>query len=221
MTRSAFLRARRPEHKQLRREAILAAARDLAHASGVRTVSLGAVAQTAGLAKSNIQRYFGTREEIYLELLTEEWRQWAQAVSTRLRDTHGTAEAMAALAETIADRPLFCDLLSHASTTLEHNVSVPAARTFKHTLHDLLTAMGAEVARATELTEREGTELVATASALAGTLYRAANPPPVLAQVYAEDPELAASHPAMLPSLVRTLSALAAGLPTLRDKGPR
>ena len=217
MTRSAFLRARRPEHKQQRREAILAAARDLARASGVRNVSLGAVADAVGLAKSNIQRYFGTREEIYLELLTEEWRQWAQAVSARLRDTHGTAEAIAALAETMVDRPLFCDLLSHASTTLEHNVSVPAARTFKHTLHDLLTAMGADVARATELTEREGAELVATASALAGTLYRAANPSPVVAQVYAEDPELAASHPALLPTLVRTLSALAAGLPTLRD----
>jgi AcrR family transcriptional regulator len=205
MTRSAFLRARRPEHKQQRREAILAAARDLARASGVRNVSLGAVAEAVGLAKSNIQRYFGTREEIYLELLTEEGRQWAQAVSARLRDTHGTAEAMAALAETMVDRPLFCDLLSHASTTLEHNVSVPAARTFKHTLHDLLAAMGAEVARATELTEREGAELVATASALAGTLYRAANPSPVVAQVYAEDPELAASHPALLPTLVRTL----------------
>jgi Tetracyclin repressor-like, C-terminal domain len=62
---------------------------------------------------------------------------------------------------------------------------------------------------------------VATASALAGTLYRAANPSPVVAQVYAEDPELAASHPALLPTLVRTLSALAAGLPTLRDKGRR
>ena len=221
MTQSAFLRARRPEHKQQRREAILTAARDLARASGVRSVSLGAVADAVGLAKSNIQRYFGTREEIYLELLTEEWRQWAQAVSTRLGDTHGTAEAIAALAETMVDRPLFCDLLSHASTTLEHNVSVPAARTFKHTLHDLLTAMGADVARATELTEREGAELVATASALAGTLYRAANPSPVVAQVYAEDPELAASHPALLPTLVRTLSALAAGLPTLRDKGHR
>jgi AcrR family transcriptional regulator len=221
MTRSAFLRARRPEHKQQRREAILTAARHLAHTSGVRNVSLGAVAEAVGLAKSNIQRYFGTREEIYLELLTEEWHQWAQAVSARLRDTHGTAEAMAALAETMVDRPLFCDLLSHASTTLEHNVSVPAARTFKHTLHDLLAAMGAEVARATELTEHEGAELVATASGLAGTLYRAANPSPALAQVYAEDPELAASHPALLPTLVRTLSALAAGLPTLRDKGHR
>ncbi|TCC50354.1 hypothetical protein E0H73_41725 [Kribbella pittospori] len=44
---------------------------------------------------------------------------------------------------------------------------------------------------------------------------------PVLAQVYAEDPELAASHPTLLPTLVRTLSALAAGLLTLRNKEPR
>lgn len=218
MTRSAFLRARRPEHKQQRREAILAAARDLARASGVRNVSLGAVAESAGLAKSNIARYFSTREEIYLELLIEEWRQWAHAVSARLRDAHGTPEAMAALAETIVDRPLFCDLLSHAATSLEHNVSIPAARTFKHTMLDLNAAVGAEVAHATELTEPEGAELVATASGLAGMLYRAANPPPVLAQVYAEDPELAASRPTMLPTLIRALSALAAGLPTLRDQ---
>jgi AcrR family transcriptional regulator len=217
MTRSAFLRARRPEHKQQRREAILAAARELAADSGVRNVSLGAVAGAVGQAKSNIARYFGTREEIYLELLTEEWRHWSQAVTTRLREARGTAEAMAALAETLVDRPLFCDLLSHVSTSLEHNVSVLAARGFKYAVRDLFAETGAEVARATELTDREGAELVAMAASLAGTLYRAANPPPVVAQVYAEDPELAASRPMLLPTLVRALSALAAGLPTLRD----
>lgn len=219
MTRSAFLRARRPEHKQQRREAILTAARELARDCGVRNVSLGAVAAAVGQAKSNIARYFGTREEIYLELLTEEWRQWAQAVTVRLRDSRGTAEAIAALAETLADRPLFCDLLSHVSTSLEHNVSVAAARGFKHAVHDLLAQTGAALARVTELTDREGGELVAVAASLAGTLYRAANPPPVVAQVYAEDPELAASRPTLLPTLVRALSALAAGLPTLRDTG--
>lgn len=216
MTRSAFLRARRPEHKQQRREAILAAARELARASGVRTVSLGAVAEAAGIAKSNIARYFGTREEIYLDLLTEECRQWAQVVGVRLRDAHGTTEAMTVLAETLVDRPLFCDLLSHVSTSLEHNVSATAARAFKHALHDNVAAMGAEIARVTDLTEREGGELVGMAGSLAGSLYRAANPPPVLARVYAEDPELHAARPALLPTLIRALSALAAGLPTLR-----
>jgi hypothetical protein len=37
---------------------------------------------------------------------------------------------------------------------------------------------------------------------------------------FAEDPELAATRPAMQPILVRMLSALAAGPPTLRDMTP-
>jgi AcrR family transcriptional regulator len=220
MTRSAFLRARRPEHKQQRRDAILAAARDLARESGVRNVSLGAVAETVGLAKSNISRYFGTREEIYLELLAEEWRQYTRAVSERLNDAHDTDAAITAIAETMVDRPLFCDLLSHLPTSLELNVSIEAARAFKHAVHDHITATGAELARATQLTDREAVELVAAAGGLGGLLYRAANPPPVLAQLYVDDPELAATHPKLLPTLLRMLSALAAGLPTLRDKTP-
>src|ERR687890_2151055 len=98
MTRSAFLRARRPEHKQLRRDAILTAARGLARESGVRNVTLGAVAEAVGLAKSNISRYFGTREEIYLELLAEEWQDFNRAVAQSLRDAEGTDQAIAALA---------------------------------------------------------------------------------------------------------------------------
>ena len=221
MTRPTFVRARRPEHKQQRRTAILDAARELARDSGVRNVSLGAVAEAVGLAKSNIVRYFGTREEIYLELLAEQWHEWAETVSARLRDAGDTGEVVAALAETIVDRPLFCDLLSQVSTTLERNVSVPAARTFKRMVHDRMAAMGAEVARATGLTEHEGRELAAMAGAMAGMLYPAANPSPALTQVYAEDPELAAAHPELPATLTRVLTALAAGLPTLRDqRGP-
>jgi AcrR family transcriptional regulator len=216
MGRSAFLRARRPEHKQQRREAILDAARELAAHSGVRNVSLGAVAEAVGLAKSNIMRYFGTKEEIYLQLAVEEGRRWAEAVAERLREATGTADAVTALAETLAARPLFCDLVSHAATTLEHNVSVPAARAYKRAVHGHLADLGGRVAQATGLTEGEGVELVTAALALGGMLYPVANPPATIVQLYAEDPDLAAACPSFVPTLVRTLSALAAGLPTLR-----
>jgi AcrR family transcriptional regulator len=217
MTRAGFLRARRPEHKQQRRDAILTAARNLARESGVRTVSLGAVAEAVGIAKSNISRYFGTREEIYLVLLAEEWEQCSRAVVARLQHADGTDAAITALAETMVERPLFCDLLSHLPTSLELNVSVEAARTFKHAVHDHIATTGAAVARSTPLNASEGVELVAAAGGMAGLLYRATNPPPVLAQVYAQDPELAATRPTMQPTLGRMLSALAAGLPTLRE----
>lgn len=220
MTRSAFLRARRPEHKQQRRAAILTAARDLATGSGVGNVSLSAVADAVGLAKSNISRYFETREAIYLELLAAEWQRCAQDVPDRLRSAPDASAAVAALAETFADRPLFCDLLSHLPTSLEHNVSVAVAHAFKHSVYDSVSAMSRELAQVTPLTEQESAELVAAAGGLAGLLYRAANPPPVLAQVYAEDPELAASRLSLRSTLVRMLSALATGLPTLRAQRP-
>jgi AcrR family transcriptional regulator len=220
MTRSAFLRARRPEQKQQRRDSILDAARDLASQSGVRNVSLGAVADAVGLAKSNISRYYGTREEIYLELLAEEWQWCSRAVTMRLLKAEGAEAALAALAATITERPLFCDLLSHLPTSLELNISAAAARSFKRATHDHVETIGVAIAAATGLTVSEGVELVGAAAGMAGLLYRAANPPPILAQVYAQDPELAAARPTLQPTLIRMLLALAAGLPTLRAPAP-
>ncbi|WP_328537924.1 TetR/AcrR family transcriptional regulator [Streptomyces sp. NBC_00344] len=214
MSSEGFVRARRPEQKQQRRETILAAAGELALEHGVRGVTLGSVAEVVGLAKSNVIRYYGTREEIFLVLTAEGWREWREAVSARLG---AGDDAVTVLAGTLAERPLFCDLLSHTATTLEHNISLDAARIFKHAVLATVRALGADVSRALPgLTGGEATDLVTAAAALAGSLYPVATPPPVLAELYALEPELAAACPPLLPTLHRALSALAAGLPTLR-----
>jgi AcrR family transcriptional regulator len=217
MTQPDFLRARRPEHKHQRRETILAAARDLAQRSGVRNVSLGDVATAVGLAKSNVVRYFRTREEIYLELAVESWREWERAAGERLRTAGGPDDVAGALAETLAERPLFCDILTQATTTLEHNVSVPALYAFKKVALEVITGLGRLACRACpSLTEAECVELVSAAPALAAVLYPISNPPPALAEVYARHPEMAVLCPAFTPGLKRALAAIAAGLPSLR-----
>lgn len=211
---SEFIRARRPEQKQQRRDAILTAARQLAVDSGVANVSLGGVAAAVGLAKSNVVRYFGTREEIYLELAGECWRDWRDEVLRRL-DAGG--DVVDTLAETLDARPLFCDLLSHASTSLEHNVSVAAARDYKETMVAVIDEVGTAAAKAhPSLTDNEGVELVTAAAGLVGVLYPADNPPPTIAEVYAQEPHLAAARPPFLGTMKRLLAAVAAGLPTLR-----
>lgn len=217
MAQPEFVRARRPEHKRQRREAILTAARELAAESGVRNVSLGSVAAAVGIAKSNVVRYFGTREEIYLELMTECWQEWADAVTAHLREATNGEEVIAALTETLAARPLFCDLLSHVSTSLEHNVSVPAARAFKRVVLRVLASVAVEATAAhPDLVGDEGRELVAAAVGLAGMLYPAANPSPTLAELYAQDPEIAIACPPFVPTMTRGLTVLAAGLRALR-----
>ncbi|MFC6082018.1 TetR/AcrR family transcriptional regulator [Sphaerisporangium aureirubrum] len=217
MKHAPFVRARQPEQKRQRREAILGAARELALQHGVRDVSLGGVAVAVGLAKSNVSRYFGTREEIYLELAAEEWRGWGEAVAARLGHTSGAAEVAAALAETLAARPLLCDLIGHAPLSLEHNVSLEAARAFKRAVIGVVAGIGTAVGdTAAGLTATEGGELAGAAAALAGVLYPVANPSPVLAELYTQDPEIAATCPPFLPTLTRALTALIAGIPSLR-----
>src|ERR1051325_8727948 len=125
---ASFQRARRPEQKDQRRERILGAAHELAQDSGVARVSLGDIAAAVGLAKSNVLRYFGTREEIYLRLM---WR-------------GGHARA----AGGYADRPLYCDLTAHAETMLEHNVSVDALRVHKRWAIDTYFTVGRQITSA-------------------------------------------------------------------------
>jgi AcrR family transcriptional regulator len=217
MGHQAFLRARRPEHKRQRREAILAAARELALTSGVRTVSLAGVASAVGLAKSNVSRYFGTREEIYLELTAEGWREWGRAVAERLDGASGPDAVVDALAEPFLAMPLFCDLLGQVSTILEYNVSVDAARHFKHTMYDVVAdVVPLVVAAQPTLNETEAAEVVQAASGVAGLLYPLINPPPTLVQLYEQDERLAESCPEFLPSAKRLIAAVIAGLPTLR-----
>lgn len=211
---SEFQRARRPEQKQQRREAILAAARQLAAESGVAHVSLGGVAAEVGLAKSNVVRYFGTREEIYLELAAEGWREWRADVLDRLASGQRAVEA---LTKALVDRPLFCDLLGNDSTTLEHNASSEAALAYKRTMIGAIGDVGDAVAAAdAALTAGEGRELATAAVGFAGVLYAAGHPSPVLAELYRHHPELAAARPPFAPTMRRLLAGLAAGLPTLR-----
>jgi len=63
-----------------RQAAILSAARELALRDGVRKVSLADIAARVGVHKSALLRYFETREQIFLELTAEAWRDWAGAI---------------------------------------------------------------------------------------------------------------------------------------------
>ena len=61
-----FERARQPEQKELRREAILEAATELLAEKGLHDISLSAIARRAKLSKANLYRYFESREAIFL-----------------------------------------------------------------------------------------------------------------------------------------------------------
>lgn len=185
---AAFLRARRPEQKQLRYAAILDAARDLAERDGVGAVSLTGIAAQVGMHKSALLKYFETREEIFLRLAETEWREWASgavvALSAAGPATHDVADA---LARSVADRPLFCQLLLHSPLTLERNVSIEVVRAFKQGIHGAMSEVQHALQQAVPALDADAcTDLLMMSGLAAAGLWQTTHPPPQVAAVYAE-----------------------------------
>ncbi|HEY4813321.1 MAG TPA: TetR family transcriptional regulator [Chthoniobacterales bacterium] len=75
-----FQRARQPKQIEQRQEAILEAALVLFQKKGLENVTLADIAEKVGTVKSNIYRYFDSREHIYLRVLQRQGSEWEKRV---------------------------------------------------------------------------------------------------------------------------------------------
>ena len=182
----SFQRARQPEQISLRREQLLAAAAELFDAEGPSGAGLNAIAAKAGFTKSNVYRYFESREQVLLELFRDEFVKLVDAMEAAI----GVEADVPALAEAISMTFLAhrrcCALMAILASTLEQNVSEDTIATTK-------LAMNAQTARIiTALAERLPGATPADcgwAIAMIGTLlvgmWPNANPPPAARAVLA------------------------------------
>ena len=79
-----FQRARQPKQIEQRQEAILEAALVLFQKKGLADVTLADIAAKVGTVKSNIYRYFDSREHIYLRVLQRQASEWEKRVMPAL-----------------------------------------------------------------------------------------------------------------------------------------
>jgi AcrR family transcriptional regulator len=212
-TKAGFLRARRPEQKQQRYAAILDAARELALRDGVGAVSLADIAAQVGMHKSALLKYFETREEIFLRLAETEFAEWAAgalaALSTAGPDPRDVADA---LAGSVADRPLFCQLLLYTPLTLERNVSLDVVRAFKLAIKGSMEEVLPALQRVLPALDADACfELFMMSGVVAAGLWQAAHPAPQVVALHAEDPG-AAPYPDFRASLIRFVRTYLAGL---------
>lgn len=221
-TSTTFQRARSPQHKAERREAILTAAAALAGREGVRQVTLTDIAAAVGIHKSALLRYFETREQIFLELTGRAWREWADAMRVALPEVsvQDAAAVAASLARSFAERPLLCDLIPHTALNLERHASTGAVRAYKLTslaaVEDVATALEGPLP---DVGAEDRHQLVSTTALLAGAMYQIATPPPPLAELYATDPALGHALLDLEPRLARATQLTIAGMRTLPAPG--
>src|SRR5919108_179903 len=79
-----FQRARRPEQREARRQAILDVAEAMLAQDPTSEISLREISRRVGLATSNVLRYFDSREAIFLELLARESTRWLDELEREL-----------------------------------------------------------------------------------------------------------------------------------------
>src|SRR5260370_29344185 len=105
-----FQRARSAAAKQLRESAILQAARALGAGRGIRQITLTDIGEAVGMHKSALLRYFETREEIFLRLTADGWREWSTALRAGLDELAAPTPAALSrvFASTLAAPGLFC-----------------------------------------------------------------------------------------------------------------
>ncbi|MFF7553169.1 TetR family transcriptional regulator [Streptomyces olivaceus] len=195
-----FQRARSEEQREIRRRAVLDTTAAMLEEMPTGAVSLNELSRRVGLAKSNVLRYFESREAILLELLDRAWQQWIADLPDLLHDgldadasLDRRAEQFASVvARSLAERRVLCDLLSAQAGVLEHNVSAEAAARYKHAAVDNVVALAALARQYLPELGENAPQLTAAMIMAIGAVWTHARPSEAMLAAYRADPSLTA-----------------------------
>ena len=213
MTTTAFHRARSEEQRAERRESILATAESMLVTTRVSDLSLNELARRVGLAKSNVLRYFESREAVLLAIYDRQTTEFLDALDARIGPGSSIDELADAIAELAADRPVFCDLTASAPGVLEHNVSTAAAVDYKRGM----IANAVRLARIAgpvlgDVGPKGGEAFAGGTLLVVGGAWALTQPSPGMAAAYAQHAELRAMQLELRTVIRELLATLAVGL---------
>jgi len=214
MTSTTFQRARKPEEIQARRDTLLAAAAELFDAEGPLGAGLNAIAARAGFTKSNVYRYFESREEVLLSLFLAEMELLIPALSESIAAApEGDLDAVAhAVAQQFASRPRLGHLTSILSSTLEANVSEDTIVTVKRTMGGMAAEMAAALrTRLPRASAEDALWAITMIGGLVAGLWPGAHPAPAAERVLSR-PEFAGHRPNIERDLPRAVRAILASI---------
>jgi AcrR family transcriptional regulator len=130
----SFQRARQPAQIEERKEAILHTALILFQKNGLENVSLTDIAREVGLAKSNIYRYFESREHIYLVVLQRLAARFEQRLYPPLEKLKGkgtVAKVADIVTEAYIASPEYGELITVVNSVLEKRLTPPLVINFR------------------------------------------------------------------------------------------
>lgn len=224
-----FQRARSEDQREVRRQTILDVTATMLDEMPVAEVTLNELSRRACFAKSNVLRYFESREAILLELLDRAWQAWLVGLAEQLaaeiepaRPVRERGDRFAAVfARSLAGQRVFCDLLSAQASVLERNVSTEVVVRYKRAMLErattLVTLTRTHLPELDDSTDPEGglfdsaSAVCAGAVMLAGTIWAHTQPSPSTLAAYEADPALSVLRLDFTDTLSDTLATLISG----------
>ena len=218
---TSFQRARSEEQREIRRQAILDTAASMLTEMPVADISLNELSRRTGLAKSNVLRYFESREAILLELL-DQLGQALYADGAARIPAGISADAplrtrvtrlASAVAEEFAEREMLCELLSSQASVLERNVSPETIIRYKRSTYRSLEGFSVVLREVVpELDAPKAGEAARAIVIAVGAYWTHAHPPANLRQVYDADPALVFLPEQFRAALERVIAVTILGL---------
>ncbi|MEU2222240.1 MULTISPECIES: TetR family transcriptional regulator [unclassified Streptomyces] len=216
---TTFQRARSEEQREIRRRAILDTAAAMLDEMPAAALTLNELSRHVGLAKSNVLRYFESREAILLELLDHDWKQWTSTLPEQLAASitpdappiQRGQEFAAVLAHSLEQHRVLCDLLSAQAGVLEHNVSADVAARYKRAAIDNVAALAALARRYLPELGSHADQFCAHAFMVSGAVWTHARPSAAMLTAYEADSSLAALRMDFTTTLREMLTTLIAG----------
>jgi len=221
MVMTSFKRARSEEQRTQRRRMILDTTAAMLAEMPVAQISLNELSRRVGLAKSNVLRYFESREAVLLELLDAASQEWLEqlhdaltaAVNPNASPSERGDRLAGSLATSLTARPVLCDLISAQAAVLEHNVSPQIAAQYKRAAIASVGVLARLILQCVpELGERDAQRLAVATILVTSAVWTHARPAAAMLAAYEADPSLASMRFDFTTTLRETLEVLITGL---------
>ncbi len=184
-------RARTEEKKSERKEAIYKAAVSLFKKNSYENVSFNGIAAEAGFTKSNMYRYFSSKEEIFLNIFSELFAKWTEDCRKGLEKLE-QGEDIKLFAKTwvnsLTSHSQFLDLTPILFIALERNSSFDQLLKFKKLANELLFEISIEIGRIyPELKGEKAFKLLSLSHAATSSYWAVASQNDALRKIYKQD----------------------------------
>ena len=184
-------RARTDEEKNERKDAIYNAAYKLFKEQGYDGVSLNGIASEAKFTKSNMYRYFSSKEEIFLNVFSHLFEHWVDDCTKRLkklkRNTTSSSFAKTWTKSLISHQE-FLDLTPLLFISLEKNSSFDELIRFKRFSMNLLYTIALEISRIyPNVTNEQAFQFLTISFASMSSYWAATKQSDALIKIYEQD----------------------------------